>query len=450
MLKKPYSSFKWLPHQIEGVRWMVRRELPSSAEDCCGGILADDMGLGKTWQTIGLLLNAVVGRTLLVTPPVLTAQWVSALTKASVPVAHLRKGAWTNADASVYLVTYDKVWRNTGYLNREVWDRVILDEGHYIRNGAKTKRFLGISAIPSQRKWILSGTPVQNGSKDFRNLAAWLGCPAGDLSELAKRIMLRRSITLLSDVMPAAPTHVRHDVTIRCDGEHTMFQALVGRLEQALENNFPAGCILELYLRLQMFISYPQIYIDAMKRKYGDSYMSKTWTKGTSKMDAFTGLLAADAVTPTLVFCHFKSEMDKVQEVASSAGYNTYFVRGGDTESTRRYNIAQSIEAAAAGKPVLMICQINAGNCGLNLQHLTRVIFYTQHWNPAVMDQALARSYRYGQTKDVTVHHLVYGTKELLNIDKRMLAKHAEKRGAAIKIMKELEFAYHADFEADF
>jgi SNF2 family DNA or RNA helicase len=97
-----------------------------------------------------------------------------------------------------------------------------------------------------------------------------------------------------------------------------------------------------------------------------------------------------------------------------------------------------------------MICQINAGNCGLNLQHLTRVIFYTQHWNPAVMDQALARSYRYGQTKDVTVHHLVYGTKELLNIDKRMLAKHAEKRGAAIKIMKELEFAYHADFEADF
>lgn len=451
MLKKPYTSFKWLPHQKVGVTWMVARE--QSGADCCGGILADDMGLGKTWQTIGLLVNAVVGRTLLVTPPVLTSQWASALTKASIPSAQLKKGAWTDPDAGVFLVTYDKVWRNKDYINTGVWDRIILDEGHYIRNGGKTKRFLGISAIPSPRKWILSGTPVQNCTKDFRNLASWLGCELGrssSLSELAHRIMLRRSITLLADVMPDPPKHMRHNVDIVCEGEKDMFQALVGRLEQALENNFPASCLLELYLRLQMFISHPQIYIDAMKRKYGESYMSKTWTKGTSKMDAFTGLLDDDSVAPTLVFCHFRTEMEIVRDIAVEKGYRTYFVRGGDTESTRRYNIAQSMTDAEAGKPVLMICQINAGNCGLNLQHLTRVIFYTQHWNPAVIDQAMARSYRYGQTKDVTVHHLLYGTKDLLNIDKRMLAKHAEKRDCAMKIMKELEFAYHADFSADF
>jgi SNF2 family DNA or RNA helicase len=392
-----------------------------------------------------------VKRTLLVTPPVLTAQWVSALNKASVPCSQFVKNKWANTDANVFLITYDKVWRNQAYLNSVSWDRIVLDEGHYIRNGRKTKRFLGISAIPSERKWILSGTPVQNGTTDFRHLACWLGCDVTrttNLSELANIIMLRRSIRLLANQMPVPPTHVRNDVTIICDDERTMFHALIGRLEHALENNFPSGCLLELYLRLQMFISHPQIYIDAMRRKFGETYRAHTWTKGTSKMDAFVKLLDADATSPTLVFCHFRKEMDLVKHIADDHGYNTFFVRGGDTESVRKSNIGQSVALANEGKRVLLICQINAGNCGLNLQHLTRVIFYTQHWNPAVLDQAMARSYRYGQTKDVVVHHLLYGVKELLNIDRRMLAKHAEKRDAATEIMKELEFAYHPEFEA--
>jgi len=447
MLKKPYSDFNYLPHQVEGIQWMMSRENPD-AIGCCGGILADDMGLGKTYQTIGLIKNNEVSTTLLIVPPVLVAQWMSALKASSVCCAQLKNGKWSCEKAIVSVTTYDKIWRNLDYINRTVWSRIILDEGHYIRNGG-TRRFMGINSIPATRKWVLSGTPVQNSTKDFKTLATWLGCSVvkNGMADLAKTIVLRRSIKILSDKMPTAPSHIRVNVDIGCESEKNMFHALVGRLENAIENNYPSSCILELYLRVQMFISHPQIYIDSMKRKYGDTYMTKVWEKGCSKISAFRNLLTTEEFAPTLVFCHFRKEMDIVKEEAEAQGYTTSFIRGGDSDAKRKHNIAHSVELAGEGKPVLVICQIIAGNCGLNLQHLTRVIFYTQHWNPAVMDQAMTRSYRYGQTNEVSVYHLIYEEKEMLNIDRCMLAKHSEKREAAMSIMAELEFVYHANFE---
>ncbi|KNE59641.1 hypothetical protein AMAG_03894 [Allomyces macrogynus ATCC 38327] len=67
-----------LPHQEEGVQWMIERE----QSEAKGGILADDMGLGKTVQAIALMLatrNSVPkGKpktTLVVAPLALLEQW---------------------------------------------------------------------------------------------------------------------------------------------------------------------------------------------------------------------------------------------------------------------------------------------------------------------------------------------------------------------------------------
>ena len=446
-LKKPYRGFTYLPHQEEGVRWMLQRE-NADAQFCCGGILADDMGLGKTWQGIGLLKNAPMDTTLLVAPPVLIAQWMDALTKSRIPNCQLLNGRWIgDADAAVFLTTYDRLWRSQDVVEQTVWDRIMLDEGHAIRNGPKTRRFRALSALRGRRKWILSGTPVQNSQSDFRFLATWLECDleSASLRKVAAAIILRRSITLLADDMPAPPEHVRHELPFLGTHEHEFFSALVGRLEHAVENNFPARCILELYLRIQMFSSHPQIYVEAMRRKYGQLYIRDDWQHSSTKMDAFRDVIARSK-EPTLAFCHFKLEMDYCAAAARKLGYRVFFVRGGHTESARTAQIEESRSAVADGEHVLLICQIVAANCGLNLQHLTRVVFYTQHWNPAVIDQALTRSYRYGQTSNVKVHHLIIGSDELLNIDHKMLQKHATKRAAAKDLLSSLEFAYHPNF----
>jgi SNF2 family DNA or RNA helicase len=195
-----------------------------------------------------------------------------------------------------------------------------------------------------------------------------------------------------------------------------------------------------------MFISHPQIYLDSMDRKYGGTLFKTPWEGTTTKLSAFNDLLKADHARPTLVFCNFKQEMDYVAGVAKALGYNVYFIRGGMGAAARKRSISESAKLCVEGRPVLMICQIVAGNCGLNLQHLTRVIFYTQHWNPSVMDQAMARSYRYGQQKEVAIQHLVIGSQELYNIDRCMLAKHLVKRGLVSTLNPALEFAFCPKF----
>jgi SNF2 family DNA or RNA helicase len=448
-IKTPYTGFTYLDHQVDGIKWMIQREV-EDAKWCRGGILGDDMGLGKTWQTIGLLVNSPVDFTLIVAPPVLIGQWCSALKQSKLNFSALIGGKWVgDMKAGVYVCSYGGVKSHNPMLAAKSFDRVILDEGQYIRNGKNTARFKSVMKVGGKRRWILSGTPVQNKVSDFKNLARWLQCDESllkkkGLSELAANIIKRRSITLLKDKMPEAPTHVAHKLDFVCKTEGAKFKALVGAVEDAIERHVNAMLILEKYLRLQQFISHPQIYTEAMQRKFKVDYKGADWSHGATKVNKFKELIA-DASEPTLVFCNFKQEMDILGSLAMAAGYTVCFVRGGMSEKARTADIDETKKAAAEGKPTILFCQITAGNCGLNLQHLTRVIFYTQHWNPSVIDQALARSYRYGQTKPVTIHHIVLASAESLNIDGLMLQKHKEKRFAAMELLPSLEFAYHPD-----
>jgi SNF2 family DNA or RNA helicase len=454
-LIKPYPEFEYLPHQTEGIHWMLGREA-ADAVHCRGGILADDMGLGKTWQTIGLLVNAPMAGTLIVVPPVLVSQWEAALSQTDLMHATFKKGKWVgSAAATVYLITYNRLQQNLLAVRGREWDRVVLDEGHYIRNSA-TMRHKALASIVAARRWILSGTPVQNKASDFTHLAEWLGCDTlggrgagrkAGIKALAADIVLRRTMTLLGDLLPPAPTHYRHDCPFETPEEKRLFTVLVGRLEDAIERNCPSTLILERYLRIQQFSSHPQLYYDAMRRKFGQGIFTRAdWDNQASKIAGFERLLRADGVAPTLVFTHFKDEMRRVVATAQDHGYTVFTVGGGMSDAARQAAIDASRDVAAAGRPVMLVCQIVAANCGLNLQHLCRVIFYTQHWNPSVIDQAMTRCYRFGQMRPVAIHHLIIGAKESLNIDHLMLSKHAVKRAVAKDVLPVLEFPFHPDF----
>ncbi|XP_046585376.1 helicase-like transcription factor [Haliotis rubra] len=53
------------------------------------------------------------------------------------------------------------------------WLRVVLDEGHYIRN-PKAKQTKAVLTLQSQRKWVLTGTPIQNRMLDLWPLINFL------------------------------------------------------------------------------------------------------------------------------------------------------------------------------------------------------------------------------------------------------------------------------------
>ncbi|GFR86838.1 helicase-like transcription factor [Elysia marginata] len=59
-------------------------------------------------------------------------------------------------------------------LHKVEWLRVVLDEGHIIRNPA-SQQAKAVNQLQAKRKWVITGTPIQNSMKDLWSLINFLG-----------------------------------------------------------------------------------------------------------------------------------------------------------------------------------------------------------------------------------------------------------------------------------
>ena len=71
------------------------------------------------------------------------------------------------------------------------WRRVILDEGHTIRN-PQTKAALAATGLCAQSKWVLTGTPIINSLKDLYSLVRFIGLSGGlDRFDVFNSVLIR-------------------------------------------------------------------------------------------------------------------------------------------------------------------------------------------------------------------------------------------------------------------
>jgi len=467
MLVTPRSDIAYLPHQETGVRWMLERDAVG-APVCRGGILADDMGLGKTFQTIGLLKNGEALRTLLVCPPALIAGWSEELKACGFFVSTLMGSAtWIPSppgSTTVWLTTYPKVCLYYEPLIASAFERVILDEGHIIRNGAATSRWtfcMAIAAAATSR-WILSATPVQNGPRDWANLCQWLhvDVPAVMVPVLSPTIMLRRTMDELraidgpfKDALPPPARFVEHNLDIpNSSKEGRLFRVLCDQLESVMERGSISALLkLELWMRIQQFMVHPQIYIEAMRSKFKGGYPRPDWpspeeggsaTKWTACMAELEK--AVGEKIGTIVFCNFRTEMDRVEAAARAMGAEVYAIRGGMGVEKVGVAVSEARASVADGKAVVVVVQIVSGGAGLNLQFCRRILFLSQHWNPAVVHQAVGRAVRIGQRATVDIHLFRITNEVVDNIDRKMLQAHLSKITGAKEICESLYEGFHS------
>ena len=73
--------------------------------------------------------------------------------------------------------TPEKVPMKDGLFSMQ-WTRVVLDEGHTIRNHA-TKAAIAATSVMATARWALSGTPIINSIKDFYSILKFLGISGG-------------------------------------------------------------------------------------------------------------------------------------------------------------------------------------------------------------------------------------------------------------------------------
>jgi len=106
----------------------------------------------------------------------------------------------------------------------------------------------------------------------------------------------------------------------------------------------------------------------------------------------------------TLVFSQSKTILSMIESLLKPQQIR-YLRMDGDTEPEKRQKFVDTFNQFDKLKVFLLSTRV--GGLGLNLIGSDRVIIFDPSWNPAIDAQAVDRSYRIGQTKDVMVYRFV-------------------------------------------
>uniref|UniRef100_A0A8C1SA44 Helicase-like transcription factor n=1 Tax=Cyprinus carpio TaxID=7962 RepID=A0A8C1SA44_CYPCA len=123
------------------------------------------------------------------------------------------------SEQDVVLTTYNVLSSDYGNkgnspLHKVSWLRVVLDEGHVIRN-PNALQSKAVLELQSERRWILSGTPIQNSLKDLYMLLSFLKLKPFDLKEWWNRI-IQRPVTMGDRVGLKNLQALVKGITLRC------------------------------------------------------------------------------------------------------------------------------------------------------------------------------------------------------------------------------------------
>lgn len=172
-------------YQHIGLEWLV-----TMYEKKLNGILADEMGLGKTIQTISLLAHLACergnwGPHLIIVPTSVILNWEMELKRwcpsfkiltyyGSQKERKLKRQGWTKANAfHVCITSYKLVLQDHQAFRRKNWRYLILDEAQNIKN-FKSQRWQSLLNFNSQRRLLLTGTPLQNSLMELWSLMHFL------------------------------------------------------------------------------------------------------------------------------------------------------------------------------------------------------------------------------------------------------------------------------------
>lgn len=409
------------PYQHTGVKWLVERE---TSPKYSGGFLCDEMGLGKTVQLIATILINPKPRTLIIVPKSIVGQWYSEIARFAPSLrTHTFDGAKRALPVNipdVVIAPYSVLPQRKGSPPCELlgvsWDRVILDEGHEIRN-KKSKSHIACCALQAPIRWVVTGTPVFNSMKDFVNLCRFVTIPRevvqGYTDEVRRDYVLRRTkeeVARHNKRLELPPCDFQNMELEMYPEEKELYNEVfengqdVVRSVLASENRGAHQmALLECLLRSRQVMTWPQLYLDGMALKEETDPIR--WSGRSRKMEALIESIKTHPTEKTLVFTQFMGEMDRIQDLLVESNIKTFRIDGSVSKDDRE----DRIKGFKAGPfPSVFLIQIKAGGVGLNLQDATRVYITTPAWNPATELQAIGRAHRTGQMRKVVVRRLVY------------------------------------------
>jgi len=412
------------PYQREGMLHLAFRER---------ALLADEMGLGKTIQAIAAcrLLRRLgkAERVLVVAPASLKTEWEEQIQRFTDLPYQLIYGPRAKrlrmyAAAPFFtIVNYEQMIADTLDVNRQLQpDIVILDEAQRIKNwGTKTAQ--AVKRLQSRYAFVLTGTPVENRIDDIHSIMSFLdpsvlgplfrfnrefyelderGRPSGyrNLGQLHERIrpfLLRRRKADVEAELPAR-TDQRHFVPLSPGQQsnyasHEMQVARLMGVAQKRPLNQQESDKLQRELAMMRMICDTNYILDSEDR---------TCPK-LAELEKILDECRNNEGTKVIVFSEWARMLELVRELCDRLGIG-YAVHTGAVPQKRR---RAEIRMFKDDPDCRVFLSTDSGGTGLNLQSASVVVNCDLPWNPARLEQRIARAWRKHQVRPVTVIHLV-------------------------------------------
>ena len=422
-------------------------------------MLTDEMGLGKTVQAIGACKALKdlrgIGRVLVVCPASLKTEWeeqIRTFTSLSYLVVYgsrqHRLRIYREAREFFVIMNYEQIMRDEAEINEQLRpDVVILDEAQRIKNW-KTKTAQSVKRLQSRYAFLLTGTPLENRIDEVYSVTEFIdpsllgslfrfnrefyqfddeGQVVGmrnlrGLHEKLRPIMLRRR---KSDISEQLPDRIDNNYFVPMTREqrnrYDEYEAQVATLSRIATQR---PLTPQEFERLQLLLSCMRMLCDTvyiLDQKITDS------PKVEELEHVLNDIWSEDPNRKVIIFSEWVRMLDLVRVRLDEMGVAFGWHVGSVPQQKRREEINRFKDDPACR----VFLSSDSGSVGLNLQAASVVVNLDLPWNPAKLEQRIARAWRKHQKNAVSVINLIAeGT-----IEHRMLGTLRFKQSLADRVL---------------
>lgn len=414
------------PYQRDGIRFAAKAGK---------AIIADEMGLGKTVQAIGvaelLRREGLATSVLILVPTSLKYQWKCEIEKFTgcsdivvIEGLHTKRREMYTENSPYKIVSYNTACNDIRIMGKLECDLLIMDEVQRLKNW-NTQISKAARRIVSDYSVILSGTPLENKLEELYSIAEFADqyalapyykfrndCIMTDetgkvlgyrnlnaAGDKLKNILIRRR---KRDVNLQLPARIDQNILVPMTKEqmeiHNEFKNVVARLVQKWKKLH----FLSETDRRRLMLSLSQMrmvadssYILDQKTRYD--------TKVDEAMNIINGIIEGSDDGKVVVFSGWERMTRLIAQELDKHGIRYENLHGG-VPSAMRKNLVSNFTNLPESRVFL---STDAGSTGLNLQAASTIINLDLPWNPAVLEQRIARIYRIGQQRNIQVINLI-------------------------------------------
>lgn len=417
---RPYqtSGYHWLNY-LNDVGW--------------GGILADDMGLGKTVQALTMLRHYKEEngglKAMVICPTTLIYNWENEIKKFTPELTYrIHHGSIRTRNteelvqSNIIITTYGTLRSDIQVFSKILFDYVILDESQAIKNpGSKVAK--AACLLTAKNRLCMSGTPLQNNTFDifaqmnflnpgllgsmefFRNEFATPIDKFGEpeqkdhLRKLLYPFILRRTKEQVAKDLPE-----KMETILFCemeDEQRNVYEAYRNAYRDKILgviDNQGIGksqlTILQGLMKLRQICDSPAILNEEEK-----------YPNHSIKLDELTREITENiGEHKALIFSQFLGMLALIKEKLKENNVVFEYFDGSTSPMERQRAI---LNFQGSDECRVFLISLKAGGVGLNLTAADYVYIVDPWWNPAVELQAIDRTHRIGQTKNIFAYRMI-------------------------------------------